>query len=1162
MSDAVAREFPLAFWKVHILHHAESPRIDGLWRLEELAEHGHALYTEVFCDPRESDSKRTRLGAPDRPKNRKPQSVDGVSGGCQARHASPHRRHVPRPKDDAMDLLHSSLRRPITVVVAVVAVLLGAFVAIDRMSRDVFPPLGVPTIYVAQPYGGMDPAQMEGYLTYRYEYHFLYIAGIEHVESKSIQGASIMKLQFHPGTDMSQAMSETVAQVNRSRAFMPPGTVAPFIMRFDAGSVAVGYLVFTSEDPNVSLSQMQDQALNRVRPRFATLPGVSAPPPFGGSSRAITVDVDPERMQAYDLSPDDIVQALARGNVISPSGNINLGDTYPIVPVNAIVRDIRELEDVPLVRGANGTVFVRDVAKVSDAADVVTSYALANGRRTVYLPVTKRSDASTLEVVRIVKENLPEFQKLLPEGIEVRYEFDQSPIVERAIGDLVREGALGAVLTGLMVLLFLRDLRSALIVVLNIPLALLAALLALWLSGENVHLMTLGGLALAVGILVDEATVAIENIHVHLARGASIARAALDGTRETLTPRLLALLCILAVFIPAFFMEGAARALFVPMALAVGFSMVASFLLSSTLVPILAVWLLGRREAAQRAHTDFVEPLRRNLLPIVERALAARRLIVLAYLVLATALIVLLGGQVGLEIFPRTDTGQFALRFRAASGTRVERTEALAGRILEGIEREAGGAEHVASSIGLVGVHNSSFPVNLVHLWNGGPEEGWLAVQLAPEADIAVPAFVERLRAVFAQELPGVRLSFEPQDIVARVMSFGSPTPIEVAVTHPELEASRVHAERIRDALAALPFLRDVQIAQTLDFPTVAVEIDRARAGQLGVSVEDVTRSLVAATTSSRFTVANFWADPKSGISYNLQVQIPEARLGSVEDLGNIPVRSSDAGTVLLRNLAHIAPGTAVGTYERYNMDRVVSVTANLEGAALGEAASAVREILAELGSGADPRLRVDLRGQVVPLDQLTEGFRSGLLLAVLAILLMLTAYFESPRLAITVVANVPAALAGALVALALTGTTLNVQSAMGSIMAVGVAVANAILLVAFAERARSELGSAPDTAALEGVSGRLRPILMTSAAMIAGMLPLALGLGEGGDQTAPLGRAVVGGLAFATLATLFVVPCVFASLASSQVASASLDPDDPASPFHASAGRLNGETR
>jgi multidrug efflux pump subunit AcrB len=528
-----------------------------------------------------------------------------------------------------MSLLTLALRRPLTIVVLAVAVVLGAFVAIQRMPRDIFPPLGIPTIYVAQPYGGMDPAQMEGYLTYRYEYHFLYIAGIEHVESKSIQGASIMKLQFHPGTDMSQAMSETVAQVNRSRAFMPPGTVAPFIMRFDAGSVAVGHLVFSTDRPDITLNMMQDQALNKVRPSFATLPGVSAPPPFGGSSRAIVVNVDPDKMRAAGLSPDEIVQALAKGNTISPSGNLNLNGKYPIVPSNAIVREVKELEGVALKTEEGRAVFVRDIATVSDSADVTTSYALANGKRTVYLPVTKRADASTLEVVKLVRENIPEFQKLLPEGISVSYEFDQSPVVERSIRDLLKEGALGAVLTGLMVLLFLRDWRTAFIVVVNIPLALLASCLALWISGQSIHLMTLGGLALAVGILVDEATVAVENIHSHLARGATLAEAAAIGTRETTLPRFLAMVCILAVFVPAFFMVGAAKALFVPLALAVGFAMIASFFLSSTLVPILSVWMLRSKAREGGLHAGEEKSVLRSFLsPFAKASVAARWIVV------------------------------------------------------------------------------------------------------------------------------------------------------------------------------------------------------------------------------------------------------------------------------------------------------------------------------------------------------------------------------------------------------------------------------------------------------------------------------------------------------------------------------------------------------
>lgn len=1046
-----------------------------------------------------------------------------------------------------MTLAQLSLRRPMTVLVLVIAVALGACVALTRMTRDIFPPLGIPTIYVAQPYGGMDPLQMEGYLTYRYEYHFLYISGIEHVESKSIQGASIMKLQFHPGTDMSQAMSETVAQVNRARAFMPPGTVAPFIMRFDAGSVAVGYLVFSTDDPAITLNQMQDQALNRVRPAFATLPGVSAPPPFGGSSRGIIVNVNPDRMRAYGLSPDDIARALAEGNVISPSGNMNLDGKYPIVPVNAIVSNIKDLEDVPLKRTEAGAVFVRDVATVEDSADITTGYALANGRRTVYLPVTKRGDASTLAVVNLVKQNIPEFQKLLPDGIKVSYEFDQSPVVNRSIGDLLKEGGLGAILTGLMVLVFLRDWRSAFIVVINIPLSLLAASFALWISGQNIHLMTLGGMALAVGILVDEATVAVENIHAHIARGSKLARAALDGTVETTLPRLLAMLCILAVFIPAFFMVGAAKALFVPLALAVGFSMAASFILSSTLVPILSIWFL-RGHAGAVHDASFIARLQRRYAAFLRGAITSRWLVILAYLVGAGAIIWLVGGRLGTEIFPKTDSGQFALRFRAPSGTQVAESERIAQKVLATIAREAGGEDHVAVSIGMVGVHNSSFPVNLVHLWNGGPEEGWLAVQLKHGSGGRIEDFKEHLRGVLAAEMPEVRLSFEPQDIVTRVMSFGSPTPIEVAVSGPDIAVNKAHAERILEHLKRIPFLRDVQIAQTLDFPTVGVSIDRERAGLLGVKVADVTRSLVAATTSSRFTVPNFWADPKSGISYNLQVQIPEERTQTIEDLQNVPVSAEGGKTVLLRNIAEIKPGTAVGTYERYNLARVVSVTANIHGADFGTAIRAIRKALAEVGAPPNPKTKVDLRGQVVPFRQLMDGFRSGLLIAIVVIFLMLAANFESARLSFAVVSTVPAVLAGVVIALWLTGTTLNIQSAMGAIMAVGVAVANAILLVTFAERAHIG-GLGLIDASIEGARNRLRPILMTSCAMIAGMIPLALGLGEGGEQTAPLGRSVVGGLAFGTVATLFVLPAVFVLLRRKTSAhSSSLDPDDPLS--------------
>ncbi len=1050
-----------------------------------------------------------------------------------------------------MNLAQSALRRPLTVMVAVVAVVLGASLAWRQMPRDIFPSLGIPTIYVAQPYGGMDPAQMEGFLTYYYEYHFLYLTGIEHVESKSIQGAAIIKLQFHPGTDMSQAMSETVAYVNRARAFMPPGTVPPFITRFDAGSVPVGNLVFSSETRSVG--EMQDAALNQVRPLFATLPGVSAPPPFGGSARTIVINVKPDRLRAFNMTPDEIVVALTAANNITPSGNMLIGRSYPMVPLNSTVMNIKDLEGVPIRTGVYPAVFLRDVGEVIDGADIITSYALVNGRRTVYIPVTKRADASTLAVVNLVKQNLPRFQNAVPADVKVSYEFDQSPYVSRAIAGLTMEGALGAVLTGLMILLFLRDWRSALIVVVNIPLSLLAAVFALWLCHQTINIMTLGGLALAVGILVDEATVSIENIHTHLTRGRSIARAALDATVETTGPRLLAMLCILAMFAPTFFMVGAARALFLPLSLAVGFSMIASYLLSSTLVPILSVWVLRGHEQAAGTPikaTGLFSQVQHLYASLAQWMVRGRWLVVAVYLGLAALIILGPGRQLGTEIFPRVDAGQLQLRLRAPAGTRVDGTEALALAALEIIKKEAGPA-NVEITLGFVGVHAPNYPINLIYLWNGGSEEGVVQVQLKPGTKVRVEALKEKLRQRFAAELPEASFSFEPSDIVSRVMSLGSPTPIEVAVSGPNLAVSREFAEKLKARLAAIPSLRDVQFGQSLDYPTVDVNVDRERAGLMGVKIAEVSRSLVTATSSSRFVVPNYWADPNSGVAYQIQVQIPQTRMNSLEEAKNIPVAFHDGSAVLLRNIARVTPGTTVGQYERYNMQRIITVTANIAGADLDQVARQVTQAIKDVGAP-PPKVSVAVRGQIVPLAQMLDGLQTGLLMAVVVIFLLLAANFQSVKLSLIVVSTVPAVIAGVVLMLWLTRTTLNIQSFMGAIMAVGVAVANAILLATFAERSRLG-GMDAGAAAVEGAQSRLRPILMTSLTMIAGMLPMALGLGEGGEQTAPLGLAVVGGLAMATLATLGVLPAVFTIIQGrSGRHSASLDPDDPQSASYA----------
>jgi multidrug efflux pump subunit AcrB len=1049
-----------------------------------------------------------------------------------------------------MWLIHYALRRPITILVAVLATALGSGVALRRMPRDIFPDLNLPVIYVAQPYGGMDPSQMEGYLVYYYEYHFLYIGGIEHVESKSIQNVGLLKLFFHPGTDMSQALAQTVSYVERSRAFMPPGTVPPFIVRFDAGSVPVGQLVFACDTRPVG--EIQNFALNNVRPIFATLPGVSAPPPFGGNQRTVVVKVNPERLRAFSMSPEEVVKAIAAGNTILPSGNVRTGDINRLAPINSIVAQPAELESLPLRSGAGPAVLLRDVATVAVGTDIVTGYAHVNGKRTVYIPVTKRAEASTLAVVDVVKASLPRMQDILdgvtgnPGEIRVSFELDQSPIVTGSIRGLVSEGLIGALLTGLMVLLFLRDLRSAFIVVITIPFALLASLVGLWLTGQSVNLMTLGGLALAVGILVDEATVAVENIHSHLARGEPKRQAVFQAARETVTPRLLAMLSVVSVFVPSFFMTGVARSLFIPLSLAVGFAMLASYVLSSTLVPVLANWFLPERHAVQP------EPFVARAYGAVQTLLlAARWPLALVYLAFAAGSVCWAVGRaerdLGTDIFPAVNTGFLQLRMRAPTGTRVERTEILALQVLEAIREEAG-REHVAITLDFTGVQPPSYPVNTIHLWTSGPQEAVLLAAFRPSCPFRVDELQERLRPRLAERFPGVAFTFEAGDIVARIMNFGAPTPVEVAVKGPRLADNRAFAQRILEEMRKIPGLRDLQFGQPLDYPTVDIRVDRERAGQLGVTVDQVGKALVAATSSSRYLQPAYWRDPATGIAFQVQVEVPQARIASIEDLEGVPVTPSGAKGPFVRDVATLAYGAQPGELDRDSGRRMVTITGNVVGRDLGGVARDVDVAIARAGTP-PPGMVVDNGGQVKPMRQTLEGMTVGLAVAIAVIFLLLVGYFQSVRIALAVLLMIPAVTAGVAVSLSLWGTTLNVQSFMGAIMAIGVAVANAILFVSVADHKRRE-GLAPRDAALAGARSRVRPILMTTFAMIAGMLPLALATGGGGEQSAPLGRAVIGGLAASTLAVLGILPSVFSILMTGAgIAPPTLHPDDARRP-------------
>ena len=1046
-----------------------------------------------------------------------------------------------------MWLVFTAMRRPITILVAVISVALASIMAIQRMKVDIFPQLGAPAIYVAQPYGGMDPSQMEGYLTYYYEYHFLYITGIEHVESKNIQGIALMKLQFHPDTDMSQAMGEVVGYVNRARAFMPTGAVPPFIMRFDAGSVPVAQLVFSSSTRSVA--EMQDIALNRVRPIFATLPGVSAPPPFGGSQRTIVVRVDPEKLRQYRLSPDEVVAAVNRASTVLPSGNVRTGDLIRIASTNATLSgNIQELLDSPLRIGTGPTVYLRDVGTITDTADIVVGYAHVDDKRTVYIPVTKRADASTLAVVRNVRQALPAMRAVAPEDVRIDLVFDQSRYVVGALNGLVGEALLGAFLTGLMVLIFLRDLRSSLIVMITIPFSILSAAVCLWVTGQTINIMTLGGLALAVGVLVDEATVEIENIHTHLATGMSKARAVLEACQKTVTARFLSMLCVLSVFIPSLFMSGVGRQLFVPLSLAVGFAMISSFVLSSTLVPVLSTWML---RVGHRGTSGFFEKLRSWYRDWLESILRLRWLVVGGYLVATVALIVIIYPRIGTEIFPRVETKQLQLRLRAPTGTRLERTELIEMKAMDVI-KEAVGPGNVEITTGFIGVQTPNYPINTIYLFASGQHEAVIGVSLKPTAPAVTEELKEQLRRDFKKALPDVAVSFEAADIISQVMSFGSPTPIEVAVQGPALPATRAFAEKLRVELVKIDALRDLQFAQPLDYPSLQIQINRDRAGQFGVTAADVGRSLATATSSSRYTDLNFWRDPGSGNGFQIQVEIPQAKMASIEDVADLPVMARNVGGTgrpLVSDVATVDYGTTPGEVDRYNMQRVVSFTANVHGKPLGQVVTDIRQAVAR--AGAPPRgISINNRGQVPAFEDTLAGLRTGLLLSILVMFLLLAANFQSFRLAFAVISAVPAVICGVLLMLLVTGTTLNVQSFMGAIMAIGISVANAILLVTFAENARRE-GASVRAAAMEGGGGRLRAILMTATAMIAGMLPLAMGTGERA-QTAPLGRAVIGGLFLATVATLVVLPAMYTLVqARVRTLSPTLHPDDSASTYY-----------
>jgi multidrug efflux pump subunit AcrB len=1044
-----------------------------------------------------------------------------------------------------MGLIRLAMGRPVTIIVAVAAIVLFALLAVTRMNIDIFPTIDLPRVTVIQPYGGMDPTQLEAYIVTYYEQHFFYISGVDHVTSRSVQSASVMDVYFLPGSDMADAMAQVVAQVERSRAYMPPGTVTPFIIRYDVGSVPVGYLVFNAPERN--LGEIQDLVYARIRPVVATTPGVSTPPPFGGNQRTIVITVDARKLSQYHLNIEDVVQGLNNGNVIEPSGIVRTGTLQEMASINSVVGDIQHLGDIPLQQHAGpSVVYLKDIAGIQDSTDITTGYALVNGQRTIYMAISKQASASTLSVVQDVKKSIPYMQSLLPKDIKVSFEWDQSVYVTESLQGLLMEAGIGALLTGGVVLLFLQDPRSSLIVVMNIPFALLAAVVGLWITGQTINMMTLSGLSLAVGILVDEATVTIENIHSHLATGRALLGAIYDASVEVVVPRLLSMLSVVSVFTPSFFMVGPTKSLFVPLSLAVGFAMFASYILSGTFVPVMSGWLLrGHTHAhsqAGNAKPGLIDRVRKQYQRLLIRFLSVRPLILCFFLLLCLTS-VLIYPRLGEEIFPTGNPKGFQLRLAAPIGTRFEITEDLTKSVLDTIA-DAVGPDNVRVSISYVGSQPPSYAISNAYIWTSGPHEAIMLVAFREHAHVQIAPLEEKLRKIFKDKFPSCQFTFGAGDIVNQVMNFGSATPIQIDIDGPNYGEIKEYTYRVLAKLKTLNTLRDVGIIQPLDYPTISIAVDRIRAGQLDVNVRQVGQAVVAATYSSRFVTPVYWRDEKSGLSYQVQVQVPQGDLNSLQAVGNIPIKTGNFAGPFVRDVAEVAQTTMPGELDHYNMRRTVSIAANLANEDLGGISKQVQEYINSLGP--PPRgIKATIRGQVPTMRETFVALSLGVVFAVIAIFLLLVSFFQSVQLSLIIVSVVPAILFGALLALLVTGTTINVESFMGAIMAVGVGVANSILVCVFAEEKRAT-GISAKTAAVTGAAARLRPVLMTSIAMIAGMIPMALGMSEGGDRTAPLGRAVIGGLLVSTNAVLLVLPLVYALVQSkASHKGASLLPED-----------------
>jgi multidrug efflux pump subunit AcrB len=1043
-----------------------------------------------------------------------------------------------------MWIVRLALRRPYTFVVAAIVIVLLSIVVISEMPKDIFPTIDIPVVSVIWTYTGMSPDEMEKRMVTISERSITTtVNDIEHLESQSLNGISVIKVFFYPHAKIEAAVAQISAVCQAILRIFPPGTTAPFIVRYSATNVPVLQLSVSSD--KLTEQQLYDYGLNFIRTQLYSVEGTTLPGPYGGRPRQIIVDLDMARLAAQGISPREVSDAINVQNLIVPAGTIKMADREYNVKLNSSPEAVEALNDLPVRQTATGTIYIRDVAQVRDGYAPQANIVREDGKRSTLLTVLKSGGASTLDVVRDVKAALPRVLSTMPDSLKVRTLFDQSVFVRAALSGVLVEGTIAACLTGLMILLFLGSWRSTLIVAISIPLSILVSIIVMWLFGQTLNIMTLGGLALAVGILVDDSTVEIENIHRNLGQGKEIHRAILDGAQQIAVPAFVSTLAICIVFAPVVFLKGAAKFLFVPLAMAVVFAMLASYVISRTLVPTLVKYLLrGELHMYQQEHTAAsgggliwkahfafnrkFEAFRNRYHALLDWVLSHRAAVASGFALFSVGSF-LLFPFVGQDFFPQVDAGQLRLHVRAPSGTRLEAAELLFQRV-EDVIREVIPAHDRGGLIDNIGMPAGGFNLAWSDSATIGSGDGEILVSLTEDRSRSTWDYVRELRRVLPARFPEANFFFQPADMVSQILNFGLPAPIDVQVVgrNPKnLEIAQELARRI----SQIPGAADVHLHQQLDAPELRVAVDRTKASELGITQSNVASDVLVSLSGSGQAAPNFWLNPQNGVNYSVIVQTPQYKMESIEKLENTPISVPRAGNYqLLSNLATVQRGSGAVVVNHYNVQPTYNIYASNQGRDLAGVAAEIDGVISSMKPTLPKGTVLTVRGQVQSMRSSFLGLAGGLVFAILLVYFLMVVNFQSWTDPLIIAAALPGALAGILWMLYVTRTTVSVPSLMGAIMAMGVGTANAILMITFANDRRRE-GADARTAALDAGFTRLRPVLMTALAMIIGMLPMSLGLGEGGEQNAPLGRAVIGGLLVATVSTLFFVPVVYSLL-------------------------------